>query len=113
MTSSIPAVVQEKEFLQFFAKQKPDKRRRLIAQLQRPQLNSLSEVFSNLLRGNLGGKGTRIITLLRPYRNSIRKLTLKSTSLKEKKKILSSKRGGNILGLILPVVAKLLKNILL
>ena len=110
---STSAVARERDFLAYFTKQTPAKRKELIARLQRPQLNSLSEVFSNLLKGNISPRGTHLIKQLHPYRAAIRKLALKKTSLSEKRKILASKRGGNILGLILPVVSRLIKSLLL
>ena len=106
-------IFKEKDFLKYFFSLSPSRRKQLITKLGRSQLNSLSEIFSNVLRGNLTrGNNKGLIKTLYPFKKSIRQLALKKTSLKEKRRILASKRGGSILGILLPVLSSLVSNLL-
>ena len=82
----------------------PSKTRyKLIQQCQRKHLDAIPEIVLNFLKNKLT-KSKSIISKLRPFRNLLRKLAMKRTSLRTKKRILSSQRGAGILSLLLPLI---------
>ena len=111
MTIAAPSLlVQEADFLTFLNRQTPADRRKLVSQLSTPQLKCVSEILSNFLKGNLSSDKV-IIKKLKPKRNTIRTLARKKTPLGIKREILSSKQGGSILSVILPLVASLVSSL--
>ena len=88
------------------------KQRSLFIQgLNRDQINCISEVFSNFLRKNLT-TDPQVIKRLKRYRQPIRSVALKKTSLKQKKKVLSSRVGGSILAVLAPLAISLISKVL-
>ena len=105
-----PLLVKEADFLRFFSKLSPTERKKLIHKLTSPQIRCLSEIFSNFLKQNLT-RNPAIIKRLKRYKDSIRAVALKKTSLLKKKNILSSKTGGSILSLLLPIAGTLISSL--
>ena len=105
------SVERERDFLQYFTRQEPKRRRKIIEHLQRPQLNCISEIFSNFLKCNLTKK-PQVIARLRKHKRDIHRISLKKTPLREKRAILRSRRGGNILNVLLPIASALLSTVL-
>lgn len=91
-----------KDFILFFHSLSPRKRSKLISLLKRQHLDCLSEIFTNFLKNNLT-QDKEIVKKVRKYKNDIRTISLKRTPKKEKVRILSSQRGGAILGALLPL----------
>ena len=81
-----PLLVKEADFLRFFSKLSPSERKKLIHKLTSPQIRCLSEIFSNFLKQNLT-RNPAIIKRLKRYKDSIRAVALKKTSLLKKKSI--------------------------
>lgn len=102
-----PLLLVYKKFIYLLKGLKGKKRAALIKTLGREHLNCISEIFSNFLKKHLTCK-SGIIKKLKNYREEIRAVARKKTSLRRKREILSSKRGGSILAAILPLAAGLL-----
>ena len=111
MAISPPSLLlQEAEFLTFLNNQTPADQRKLISNLTTPQLKCVSEILSNFLKGNLTSD-KEIIKKLKPKRDTIRTLARKKTPLCTKSAILSSRQGGGILSVILPLAASLVSSL--
>ena len=87
------------------------RRSRFIQDLNKDQINCIAEVFSNFLKKNLT-TDPQVIQRLKRYRQPIRSVALKRTSLKQKKKVLSSRKGGSILAVLAPLAVSLLSKLL-
>jgi len=90
------------DVLSFICSLKPKRRSGFILKLDKQQINCIAEVFSNFLKKNLTTEKS-IIKRLKRHREAIKEVSRKKTSLKKKKKILSSRTGGNILSILLPL----------
>lgn len=100
-----------RDFIKFLHKINPGQRKAVIARCGRTELDCLSEIFHNFLKKHLT-TNRKIIKKLHPHRKIIRELSLKKTPLKRKRFILSGGTGGSILGILLPIAASILGNIL-
>ena len=90
----------------------PDKiRNRVIRALSPNDTKLVCEVFVNLLVGNLT-KSKKILNKLEKYREEIRKLADKKIALRKKKQILYSKKGGFLLGALLPLAVTVLSKLI-
>ena len=106
-----PLVVQNKELLMLLARLPPQHRKKIIAELKRKQLECISEIFSNFLKKKLT-KDTKIIKKLKKYSKEIRLVANKKPSLKLKRQTLTSKRGGALLSILLPIAASVISSLL-
>ena len=102
---------EHKEFIIFLNKLPPHKRSKLIDSLTRVHLECIAEICKNFLRKNLT-EDLKTIKQLKKYKKEIKDISLKNTSLRKKKKILSTKRGGNILSLLLPLATSIISSII-
>ena len=105
-----PYIVRNKEFIKFFCQLSPSSKCRLITNLDKNHIDTISEICKNFLENNLT-QNPKVIQKLRNSRNDIRSLSLKKTALYKKKKILQSRRGGAILSILLPLAASLISSI--
>ena len=106
-----PYVVQNKEFIDFFCKLSPQRKKKLIPILSRDQITTISEVCKNFLRRNLTEK-PEIIKKVKRAQKEIKTIALKTTPLYQKKKILQTRRGGAILSVLLPLAASIVTSLL-
>ena len=106
-----PLLADNKEFVLFFSKLPPNKRSKLIDSLTKLHLDCIGEICKNFLRKNLTDD-LKTVKLLKRYQTEIRKVSKKTTPLYIKKKILKSKRGGNILSLLLPLASSIISSII-
>lgn len=90
------------DVLKLICSLKPKRRSDFILQLNKEQVSCIAEVFSNFLKKNLTSE-KNIIKKLKRHREAIKTVSLKRTSVKKKRKILSSRVGGNILSMLLPL----------
>ena len=106
-----PLIVKYKDFLNFFVKLSPKNKQHIIPNLKREQINTISEVCKNFLNHNLT-RNPKIIRKVKGSKNEIKSISLKSTPLYQKKKILQSRQGGAILSVLLPLAASLITSII-
>ena len=106
-----PYIVKNKAFLEYFSKLPNKNRRNIIPTLNRDQLNTISEICKKFLKKNLTSC-PKIIKKLKPAKKEIHSLTLKTTPLYKKKKILQSRSGGAILSVLLPIAASVIGSLL-
>ena len=106
-----PLIVQHKELLMLLTQLPKQHRKKIIAGLKRKQLECISEVFSNFLKKNLT-KDIHIIKKLKKYSKEIRLVANKKPSLKLKRKTLTSRRGGALLSILLPLAATVISSLL-
>lgn len=106
-----PLILIHKDLILLLTNLPPKKRSQFINLLQKKQINCLSEIFSNFLKSNLTDN-KKIIKKARPFRNLIKRIALKKTPLKSKISILASQRGGSILGILLPIAATIISNLI-
>ena len=103
---------EHKEFIIFLSKLSPLKRSKLIDLLTRGHLDCIAEICKNFLRKNLTDD-LKTVRRLKKYEGEIRAISRKNTPIRKKKHILSSKRGGSILSLLLPLASGLISSLIL
>ena len=69
------------------------KREVLIEHANKDQINSVSELVLNVLRKNVP-VSPQIVRQLRPYKDVMREISKRKTSLKRRKELLSAQTGG-------------------
>ena len=106
-----PYVVKNTDFLKFFANLRPLHRTKLIHSLDRNQINTISEICKKILKKNLT-TCPKIIKKLTKAKKQIKSISLKTTPLSKKKKILQSRTGGAILSVLLPIAASLIGSLI-
>ena len=89
-------------------KNKKNQRNKLIDLAEKEQVDSLTEVVRNILRGNIA-LSKRQLSQLRRHRHALRSLAQKRYSINKKKSILKQK--GGLIGAILPMALKALTSI--
>lgn len=105
-----PLVYKYKELIQLLSKLQYSSRKQLIEKLKKPHINCLSEIFNNFLKKKLPVPD-KVVKKLKKYKLLIRSLACKKPSVSTKKQILTSKRGGSILSIILPIAASLITRL--
>ena len=106
-----PYIVKQKEFLNFFNNLSPKSKRDIIPNLNKDQLNAISEICKNFLNRNLT-HDPKIIKKVKHCKKEINAISLKKTPLYKKKKILESRQGGAILSVLLPLAASLITSLI-
>jgi hypothetical protein len=94
--------------LKKLGRMQPNKRKKYIKTCSPKFINQLCECVQNLLKGNVPLQMKHLKCLQR-YKQSLRKLTLKKTSIVSRKKILQ--RGGFLGFLLKPLIAGLISLI--
>ena len=106
-----PYVIKNKEFVEFFGKLSPRKKKKLIPVLSKDQVNTISEICKNFLKRNLT-EDPNVIKKLRHTKNEIKSIALKTLPLYKKKNILQTRKGGAILSVLLPLAASIVTSLL-
>jgi tRNA A37 N6-isopentenylltransferase MiaA len=106
-----PLILKYREFLQFLAKLDKKKRKQIYKTLDKGRIDCLSEICFNILKKGSGIK-QHTLKVLKKYKNEIRGLAKKKQPLKEKRKILSSQRGGFLMTALLPLAASLISSLI-
>ena len=110
--SKTKELLQEKSRILSLLSKLPDKiRNKVIRALSPNDTKLVCEIFINLLSGNIT-KSKKILNKLEKYRNYIRYLADKKIALQKKKKILYSKKGGFLLGALLPLAVTVLSRLI-
>ena len=105
-------IIKNNEFLKYFSKLPQRNKIHLIPTLNRNQLNTISEICKNFLSKNLT-TCPKIIRKVKPSKKKkIKSISLKTTPLYKKKKILQSRSGGAILSVLIPLAASLIGSLI-
>ena len=99
-------VQQQLPFLRYVESLPTKAKCKIISKCKSPQINAISEIAYNFLKANLTDN-RKVISKLKPYKKLIKILSLKKTSLKKKRNILKSPKGGSILSILVPLVTSL------
>ena len=105
-----PLIETHKELLSFLNTLKAIDRRKFVRILNKQQVSALAEVFDNFLKNNLTDD-KNLINKLKKHQTYLRKIARRQTPFKQKIKILSSQRGGFLLGALLPIAASLIGSL--
>lgn len=93
-------------FLHMLAKAPPAQKRALLRTATNPQISALCEICLNILAGHLPLN----IKRLKKYKNTIRKLSKRSISVRKKKALLVNQSGG-FLPALAPVILSALAGL--
>ena len=105
-----PYIVKHRDFLKFFRNLTPKSKLQIIPNLNKDQVNSISEICKNFLKRNIT-QDPKVIKKLKSSRKEIKTLALKTTPLYKKKKILQTRQGGAILSVLLPLAASFITSL--
>ena len=100
-----------KEFLHFFCSLTAKERTKLLPNLNRNHINTISEIFRNFLNKNLT-VDKKLVHKIKHCKKEVRLVALKKTPQYLKKKVLQSRRGGAILSVLLPLAAGLVSSLI-
>ena len=105
------ALVRENiDLIKLILKSKPKQRVKIINSLKGRLINCLSEIFSNFLKRNITSN-RKIIDKLRKHKSLIKEIAYKKTPIYKKKIILTSKAGGGVLSILLPLALSILPTL--
>lgn len=110
-TKKQPLLAQYSDLILLLNRLSPSNRAKLLSQLRSQEVNCLSEIISNFLKGHLT-TDPRIIKRLKKYRSDLKILALRKTPLYVKKSLLAAKRGAGILSILLPLATSLLSSLI-
>lgn len=99
-----------RSFIELLAKLNYSSRKKLIKNLKKPHILCLSEIFNNFLKNKIE-VGKPVLKRLSKYRALLHTLACKKKGISLKKQILTSKRGGNLLGILLPIAITLISKL--
>lgn len=109
-----PKVVRHADYISLLGRTKNKKKRKqLIALADRDQVDAISEIIENVLRGTLVLTQTQH-QRLRKYKKCMRQLVARRTALSKKKDYLKTYSGGFLpllLSAALPIIGSLVKNL--
>ena len=100
-----------KEFILFLNKLPQGQRNKILQTLGGEYIHTISEIFSNFLLSNLTSD-PNTIKRVKKYKKEVRLIAGKRAPLYLKKKHLSSKKGGAILSVLLPLAAGLISSLI-
>jgi len=111
MNEKKPLILRYKDLIFLLSHLSPKLRKEVLQGLKKHELNCISEIFSNFLKKRLTDDAN-IIDKLKKFRRDIHTVALKKTPTFKKKAILLSKRGGSILGALLPLAVSVITGLL-
>ena len=101
--------LKKRDFLTLLAQSKTPKRRALLAEwANKSEIDSLSEIVYNTLRGNIK-LNKRLFKKLKRCKNHLRELANKKNSITKKRKII--KQNGGFLSVLIPTALSLLTSV--
>ena len=99
-----PLSAQYCDFILFLKSKDKTKIKEIVKNLPNPIINALSEVVLNGLCGNIPLNKSDI-EKLKPFKKLMKSLSNKSNKVGLRKKLMTSKKGGSLLSIILPLAA--------
>ena len=95
-----------------FLKTKDEKTiKEIVKSLPNNVINALSEVILNGLCGNIPLNSTDI-DKLKPFKKLMKSLSNKSIKVSERKRLMSSKKGGSLLSILLPLATSVITSLI-
>ena len=107
----VPLSAQYCDFILFLKSKDKSKIKEIVKNLPNPIINALSEVVLNGLCGNIPLNKSDI-EKLKPFKKLMKSLSNKSNKVGLRKKIMTSKKGGTILSIILPLAATAITSLI-
>ena len=98
-------------FILFLKSKDKSKIKEIVKNLPTPIINSLSEVVLNGLCGNIPLNNSDI-EKLKPFKKLMKSLSNKSNKVGLRKKLMTSKKGGSLLSIILPLAATAITSLI-
>ena len=105
-----PLLKRHGDIILFLQRLNPRQRAKFISSLSKTHIDTISELFSNFLRGNLT-RDPRVVKKVKKFGKEIKAVACKRTGVKSKKHILSKPKGGAILSVLLPLAASLISGL--
>lgn len=84
-----------------------NQRKSLLQQFKKTHISCISEIFKNLIKNKIPLDPK----IFKKYKNEIKSLACKKIGFQRKKKYLLSIRGGNLLGIILPLAVNIISRL--
>ena len=107
----VPLSAQYCDFILFLKSKDKSKIKEIVKNLHNPIINALSEVVLNGLCGNIPLNKSDI-EKLKPFKKLMKLLSNKSHKVSSRKKLMSSKKGGSLLSIILPLAATAITSLI-
>ena len=98
-------------FILFLKTKDKKKIKSIVKNLPKEVINALSEVILNGYCGNIP-LNERDIQKLKPYRKLMEILSNKNVKIDERKKLMSSNKGGSLLSILIPLASSVITNLL-
>ena len=98
-------------FILFLKTKDKKKIKSIVKNLPKEVINALSEVILNGYCGNIP-LNERDIQNLKPYRKLMEILSNKNVKIDERKKLMSSNKGGSLLSILIPLASSVITNLL-
>ena len=99
------------DFILFLKSKDKTKIKEIVKNLPNPVINALSEVILNGFCGNIPLNKSDI-EKLKPFKKLMKLLSNKSNKVSSRKKLMSSKKGGSLLSIILPLAATAITSLI-
>ena len=99
------------DFILFLKSKDKTKIKEIVKNLPNPVINALSEVILNGFCGNIPLNKSDI-EKLKPFKKLMKLLSNKSHKVSSRKKLMSSKKGGSLLSIILPLAATAITSLI-
>ena len=98
-------------FILFLKTKDKKKIKSIVKNLPKEVINALSEVILNGYCGNIP-LNERDIQKLKPYRKLMEILSNKNVKIDERKKLMSTNKGGSLLSILIPLASSVITNLL-
>lgn len=96
-----------RSYLSLLRALKPKSRTGLLKKASRGEINTLSEIADNTISGHVT-QNPKLLNELKKFKALLRLIAKKSTPKQHKITLLTSKRGGTLLGLLLKAIGEFL-----
>ena len=99
------------DFILFLKTKDQEQIKDIVRNLPKEVINALSEVILNGLCGNIP-LNTNDIEKLKPYSKFMKLLSNKSVGVDKRKKLMSTKNGGSLLSVLLPLASSVIASLI-
>ena len=106
-----PLAIKHIEFLKLLKTLSPHQKSNLYSLLPNELINTFSEICSNFLNQRIPINKTKLRKLAK-NRDIIHSLSLKKTSLKKKRKLLKTRKGGGVFSVLIPLAITAITSLL-
>ena len=106
-----PLAAQYCDFILFLKTKDKKKIKSIVKNLPKEVINALSEVILNGYCGNIP-LNDQDIHKLKPYRKLMEILSNKNVKIEERKKLMTSNKGGSLLSVLIPLASSVIASLL-